>query len=354
VAKKEQERMTEMQCPHCGTLVEPSAKRCPACRRRLPSSDKETTPARWPFWLIAALAVCLVLAGLVTAGMIVSRRAAPNQPIVTVPRPPGGSAVEKPLIAGSIPDQPPTDQSPNNKTSPPPSSQTETSKGHQYTAKSKPNDALNKLLPDPGTKITGVLKELDIFGAIRDRNDAKVENMLAVHPELANARNYKGATPLHLAAALGDEELAARLIVCGADVNAKCDQQMLAGQTPLHIAAGRNETGIMRLLLAKNARVNAKDALGGTPLHEAAAHGSLEAASLLLQSGAALEARQNDGQTPLFWTAVGGNPAVTRLLLDHGAEINTHDYSELTPLTFAEAMDCKAVVDLLRKRGAKE
>lgn len=333
----------DMQCPHCDAPVESSAKRCPACRRRLPSRDGDAASARWTLWPIAALAVFLVLAGLVTAGMIVSRRARPGPPIVTVPQ----SPPDKPRIVD------PSREEPQIKVSPPP--ENEHSSSGPNTPKTKPNDSVHPLLEqDSETEIQGITAGQDIFGAIRDRDDVKTEMILVAHPELAKKRNYKGATPLHLAAALGDEKLARRLIILGADVSAECNQQMLAGQTALHIAAGQNHTAIMRMLLDKGARANAKDTLGATPLHEAAAHGSLEAAALLLKSGAALEARQNDGQTPLFWTAVGGNAKVTRLLLDNGAEVNARDYSELTPLTFAVAMDRKEIAAVLRNRGGKE
>ena len=328
-----------MQCPRCGTSVEPSATRCPACRRWLPAPGRDAAPPRWVLWSIGVVAVCLVLAGLVTAGVMVFQRAKPGPPIVTeVPRP---STHNKHHPADGNTSQQPKDGIPPTD-NPDPTKPTRNEKVHPL------------LEPDPGTEVKGVIKELDIFGAIRARDDAKVLKILKIHPEMSVSRNYKGATPLHLAVALGDETMVRALLASGADVNAKCDQQMLAGQTPLHIAAGRNNTTIMRLLLDKGARVNVKDAMGATPLHESASHGSKDAAALLLKSGAAVEARQNDGQTALFWTAVGGNPAVTRLLLDNGADINARDFSELTPLAFAEALGSKEIAGIIRKRGGKE
>lgn len=326
-----------MQCPHCGTPLDDATKRCPSCGRH---QGSDPAPVRWPLWLIGAVAVCLVVAGLITAGTIVSHRAKPTQPVVVPSRTPVITPHDTPGTE-PIPD-------PGN-----PAQSTKPS-GHPDTPKPKINDIAAKMLPDPKTEMQGVIKEMDIFGAIRDRDDARVEQILRKHPDLAAKRNYKGATPLHLAAALEDERMVNRLIACKADINAKCDQEMLRGQTALHIAAGRNCTKVMRILLDHGARVNARDVMAATPLHEAASHGSLDAAALLLKSGAAIDAKQADGQTPLFWTAVGGNVKVTRLLLDKGAEINARDYSELTPLTYAVALGKKDIANLLRKEGGKE
>jgi len=295
---------------------------------------------RWPLWLIGAVAVCLVAAGLITAGTMVSDRTKPAQSVVVPSRP-----------------LPPPHETASPKPNPKPNTTPETTPSTKPGAgKPKINEMAAKMLPDEKTTVKGLIKELDLFGAIRDGDDVKVAKILSKHPELATQRNYKGATPLHLAAAMEDDQMVSRLIACKVDVNAKCDQEMLRGQTALHIAAGRNCTKVMRLLLDDGARVNARDAMEATPLHEAASHGSLEAAALLLKSGAAVEAKQSDGQTPLFWAVtVSGSVKVTRLLLDNGADVNARDYSEMTPLTWAENMENrKEIVVLLKKNGAKE
>jgi len=347
-AKQTQERMTNMQCPHCGDPLESLAKRCPACGWRQSSQSRDAAPLRWPIWLIAGMAACLVLAGLVTAGIIVSRRARPDRPIVALPRTPEKTHPDHKNVDSN--NEKSTEGKGEKDIGPTPEKE-----GASSSSGSEEPAAVHELLEqDSNTEIEGIKAELDIFGAIRDRNTAKVDKMLKDHPELANKRNYKGATPLHLAAALGDEVLASRLISRGADIRAECNLQMLAGQTPLHIAAGMNHTELMRMFLERGASANAKDKLGATPLHEAAAHGSLEAAELLLKSGAAIEARQIDGQTPLFWTAVGGNAKITRLLIENGADVNVHDYSELTPLSFAIAMNRREIAAVLRNKGGKE
>ena len=337
-----------MQCPQCGTPLKDAEDRCPSCGQRPPVPDGDPAPPRWPLWLIGAVAICLVVAGLITAGIMVSRRMKlDGPPVVTVQ--PEQAENRQPGIE-PVPDS----------GHPTPDTQNPTSSVHPDTGRPHPkpeiNDTAKQMLPGPNDEVKGLAKEMDIFGAIRDRDAVRVVQILGKHPELANHRNYKGATPLHLAAALENEQMVRQLIECKADVNARCDQEMLRGQTALHIAAGRNCPKVMRILLDHGARANARDTMDATPLHEAASHGSLEAAALLLKSGAAIEAKQNDGQTPLFWAAtVGDSVKVTRLLLDNGADVNARDYSEMTPLTWAQNMeDRKEIVALLKKYGGKE
>jgi len=67
----------------------------------------------------------------------------------------------------------------------------------------------------------------------------------AAAPELVNAPDAEGHTPLHLAVIAGDTQLVAVLLANGADVNAKD----LEGHSVLHWATGMfNSTPILRLL----------------------------------------------------------------------------------------------------------
>lgn len=67
-------------------------------------------------------------------------------------------------------------------------------------------------------------------------------------------------TPLHWAAAKGNEDVAELLIGQGADVNAKDEK----GRTPLHYIDDKDTA---ELLIAKGADVSAKGKYGNTPLH---------------------------------------------------------------------------------------
>ena len=84
------------------------------------------------------------------------------------------------------------------------------------------------------------------------------------------------------------------LIERGADVGAKSDE----GHTPLHLAAARNDLELAKLLIDRGADVNVEDEDGWTPLHLASYKDNIEIVKLLLDAGADVEAKDNHGMTP--------------------------------------------------------
>lgn len=128
------------------------------------------------------------------------------------------------------------------------------------------------------------------------RGDVEMlESMLAERPELLEARNDLGKTPLHYAVTFAQEASMRYLIEQGADVSAADG----TGLTPLHVAAIVDVRGAARLLVRSGASIDARDSFGDTPLHSAAMHGSLRVLEYLLDVGASVESRNNDGRTPL-------------------------------------------------------
>ncbi|MEM0459829.1 MAG: ankyrin repeat domain-containing protein [Thermofilaceae archaeon] len=154
---------------------------------------------------------------------------------------------------------------------------------------------------------------------------------------------------LHEAARKGDLQLVKKLVVKGADVNAKD----LSGWTPLHYAAKEGHLEIVQFLVEKGASVNAEDISGWTPLHEAAYCGHLEIARFLAMRGANVNARENiDKATPLHYAAREGHLEVARLLIEKGANVNAIDKKGRTPLHYAVKMGHLEVARLLIEKGA--
>ncbi|KAK3286310.1 hypothetical protein CYMTET_6131 [Cymbomonas tetramitiformis] len=144
-----------------------------------------------------------------------------------------------------------------------------------------------------------------------------------------------GATPLHIAASHGQEEVVDDLLAKGARV----DRVMKGGVTPLFIAAQHGQKEVVDVLLAKDAQVGKANKDGATPLHAAAQHGHKEVADVLLAKGALLgqpnkvrdptvaaagleatkidrrEAELLNGATPLFIAAQHGQKEVVDFLL---------------------------------------
>jgi ankyrin repeat protein len=116
---------------------------------------------------------------------------------------------------------------------------------------------------------------ISIYRAVQKGSIEAVKQHLAAGTDV-NAKNERGATPLHLA---GDhKEVAELLIKKGADVNAK-DYR---GITPLHVGQTKE---VAALLIAEGADVNAKTNVGKTPLDLAEEEKHKEIATLLRKHG---------------------------------------------------------------------
>jgi hypothetical protein len=104
----------------------------------------------------------------------------------------------------------------------------------------------------------------EIHEAAKNGDVAKVGALLKHNPALvfSKAKEYYGATPLHLAAGWGHKDVAQLLLDFKAVVDARNDH----GYTPLYMAARSGHKDVVELLLANGADVNAKDSEGQTPL----------------------------------------------------------------------------------------
>lgn len=151
------------------------------------------------------------------------------------------------------------------------------------------------------------------------------------------ARNAFGYTPLHDAAARGDLEQVKRLLLRGADVNARVRSQERYspewGNTPLHEAARDGRMEVAEHLLAHGALINAQNARGITPLHRALAYPDL--AKLLIDRGADVNLASTLGESPLFWAAADGQSTSVELLLSRGANPRARNSAGLSPLHMA-------------------
>lgn len=141
--------------------------------------------------------------------------------------------------------------------------------------------------------------------------------MLAAHPDLANARDAGGNSPLHLASYFGQREVAEALLDAGADVLAV--SRNAEGNLAINAAAAGPRADrrpeIIRLLIARGCPVDGRGSpKGHTPLHEAAFNGDLPLVRLLLDKGADRSLRTGDGQTAEEIAARHGRHEAARLL----------------------------------------
>ena len=253
-----------------------------------------------------------------------------------------------------------------------------------------------------------------LITAVRSGDTEAVGKLIAANPELVNAHDRAGNTPLHHAAGFGNLATMKLLLEHGADANAgnkrkstplfwacttrprsaccsstaptstpersmgalrstrprpwptpfrssaSCSTKArirtaktLIGMTPL-IAASRGNIEAMRLLIDRKADVNARNAAGGTALMAAAQTGRPQAVRLLLEKGADPNVRTKRNETALADAATAGNEETVKLLLDRGAEVNVQDIRGYSPLLYAAGSDAMpaGVVKMLLAKGA--
>jgi len=185
---------------------------------------------------------------------------------------------------------------------------------------------------------------LPIHDAAETGEPEDIARLLADDPALVHAFDWRGATPLHIAAAYNAAEVVEALLAAGADPNARMAGD---GATPLHVVGSPDEAEKAWSLLAAGADPNASDNNGRTPLHIAGP----EVTRLLLGAGAAVDARDSEGRTALHVTAgrAGGR---LPLLLDAGADPHTRDARGRTPLHYAAERGALLDVGTLLHRGA--
>lgn len=254
-----------------------------------------------------------------------------------------------------------------------------------------------------------------IISAIRSGDRRTVEKLIAADPEIVNAKDLAGSTPLHHAAGFGTLETVKLLLDKGAGVNARnrrsstplhwaihdeakvrlllsrgaainakqiegrtplyqaavlaggntvlrfllekgADPSLatLVGQTPLMTAAGRGDTEAMLLLIGKGAAINTKNGAGETALMAAATNGNPRAVQLLLEKGADANVRSKRNETALGNAATAGVDETVKLLLDHGADVNVRNIRGYSPLMLAASSDAlpAGIVKMLLARNA--
>ena len=215
----------------------------------------------------------------------------------------------------------------------------------------------------------------DVLGAIR-RGDAKtVGDLLATGPDLANARDERGNSPLLIATYTGKHNIVRLLLERGAhasffeacalgltaDVRRELrDDPGLVGQwshdgwPPLHLAAffGHRETAEALLDAGADVLAVARNSEANLAINAAAAGPRADRrpdiARLLIARGSPVDGRGSPaGHTPLHEAAFNGDLALVRLLLDEGADRSQRTPEGDTPLDIATKHERAEVVRLL-------
>jgi len=126
------------------------------------------------------------------------------------------------------------------------------------------------------------------------------------------------------------------------------------GLTPLHYAVLGGDAGFINYLIDKGAKLELRTVEAHTPLHLAATNDRQEAVAVLVRRGAALETRDEYGRTALILCArEQGQAATGRVLIEAGADVNAVDKFGASAIDLAAWRGKREFVDLLLERGAR-
>lgn len=241
----------------------------------------------------------------------------------------------------------------------------------------------------PNATISPVQEQIN--SAIVEGDNATAVRLLEADRTLIQACDREGATPLHIGAQAGNEQMVEWLL----DRRANVRKEDIHGWTALDRAAlaadPRNDgadlyPGIAKQLLARGAELtlNGAVALGdakrvrelveedrsvlgrvgkeGGLLTLAVNHRQIEIVRLLLDLGADVDERilleELEEPTvswgmPLYYAAMANDYRIAELLLDRGADPNANVYASGWPLRNAWNHEDQRVKKLLLERGAK-
>ncbi len=131
-----------------------------------------------------------------------------------------------------------------------------------------------------------------------------------------NEPTSDGSTPLHWAAARGDATSVSSLLLAGADINARDEEQT----APLSYSFLSIHSAAAKVLLKAGADRTAPNIYGNEPLHYAGnrAQDDLGPMDDLIRGGALIDCTNKEGYTPLFYAINANKVRSVEFLLDRG------------------------------------
>jgi len=243
------------------------------------------------------------------------------------------------------------------------------------------SNARKSIAATPDKKL---LDQARLYLAVRDGNIEKIKALIANGADV-NEKDWRGYTPLHIAAMHNRKGIVEFLITNGANVNRKTSKktkedfpfdrefeylelmrklfisETTVACTPLHFAAKYGHRTIAELLIENGAKIDEKNAQNWTPLHYAALGGHTDIATLLLDNGAHIDKRASmmprdpqsqEGFAPLHCAAFRGHKEIAELLIDKGAPVDAKELRGITPLHYAALEGHIEIAELLIAKGA--
>uniref|UniRef100_A0A8D8Q1Z5 Ankyrin-2 n=1 Tax=Cacopsylla melanoneura TaxID=428564 RepID=A0A8D8Q1Z5_9HEMI len=175
------------------------------------------------------------------------------------------------------------------------------------------------------------------------------EAILEVAPDLIEAADEDGYTPLHLAAIAGNVPLIHTLLAHRANVNSQDNE----GHSVVHWATVCGEVEALETVLSAGAEPSTPDIHGGYPIHYASqmcGHASemgLAVLKVLLHHNVDVNVVDKDGRQPILWAASAGSSDAILALVKAGANVEAHDKDGLTALHCAASRGHRECLETL-------
>lgn len=195
------------------------------------------------------------------------------------------------------------------------------------------------------------LGNLPIHFAAQTGNVAVVTEILTKYPEMVDAKNARGLTPLFVA--IQNNQLAAvQLLIAN---NANANYKLVNGLFPLFVALQNNFQELALWLIEQIPTLNLNEEIDSkmTALHLAIEAQADQVALRLIEKGALCTIkRKSDGFSTLHCAAKEGQVALLRAMQAKGYHLHTPVESGKTALHIAAEASQLAVIDFLLAQGA--
>ncbi|XP_076937554.1 protein VAPYRIN-like [Bidens hawaiensis] len=241
-----------------------------------------------------------------------------------------------------------------------------------------------RLLLVKGVNVDAVTKDGNtaLHLAVEERRQDCARLLLASGARFDVCSAGAGETPLHIAAALGDEHMVNLLIQKGANKNIQNRDKKTAydvaaehGHTRLYdvlgladtlcVATRKGDIKTIKRVIQNGVTLNGPDQNGWTVLHRASFKGWADITRVLIKNGVDIDARDEDGYTALHCAVESGHVDVIELLVKNGADVEARTNKGATAMQIAKSLSYIGIIRVLmdssqtgrmgsiKKRGAR-
>ncbi|XP_069687335.1 uncharacterized protein [Periplaneta americana] len=182
--------------------------------------------------------------------------------------------------------------------------------------------------------------------AVQNR-DVSLTEKLILHGANVNARSRGGTTALHLAIYTKHSATVECLLRHGADVNIP-DTSV---RTPLQTATICGHLSIVKHILENQELLVTTDSEGRTLLHFAAGNGHVSLVDYLCEGIIGIDIRNKEGKTALHFAVEGGHLSAVECLLRRGTDINIADNWGRKAIHVAAILGHLPIVKYLVEKG---